>query len=176
MKKLFLAFGLLFFAGFTQAATLTGTITDADNPDKLLRKIKVVVGGEEFTTDEDGIYKIRGFNPSGDMAITFDHTENPAKYLPIAGVISATLAPIVVLTYDGEELEKIGDTYTLNMTMVKPPEVIISGKITAKRNDDTQNLLWDKIEITAKDADGEILQVNTKEKDDEYTVVSKLFY
>ena len=168
MKKLLIAFGWLFFAGFASAATLTGVVQDTLSNEPLFG-VSVSVADETAKTNENGEFE---------LDFTLD-PQNPAKivfskdaYLDLVGTISLvppTTDQYIVKIGGVEFTPDFSGNFVFEM-MPKPVE-IISGKITAKCNGDTQDLLWDKVEITAKDADGEILQVNTKEKDRKYTVL-----
>ena len=180
MKKLFLAVALLLFTSTTFAFTLTGIIADKLSNEGIPVVQITLDGKKKLPSKGKGVFTI----PNIDIT-----AGNPAKivfskdaYLDLAGTLEITSffvpnssEPIYLVSFNGENIKPDKDWNYVFEMMPKPIE-IISGKITAKRNGDKQDLLWDKIEITAKDADGEILQVDTKEKDDEYTVVSKLFY
>lgn len=152
VTKLLLAFALLFFAGFSPALALTlqGTVTHVDSGETLA-DIKVVVGGEDATTNSKGEYELE-IEPAGTQPITFDDTKNPARYLPIEGSIEPTSIPgpngIIIpwLSYDGELLPANEDNTAiiLNMTMAPvppPPVTVITGKVVDELGEPLENIV-----------------------------------
>jgi len=181
MKKLFLAVALLLFTSTTFAFTLKGII--ADKLDQTgLESVQITLDGKKKrASDDKGVFTI----PNIDIT-----AGNPAKivfskdaYLDLSATIERKQGALLLdgvrfgsIKYKipeggGVAIPDPDATYNVGKILLLPqPFPIIRGKITAKRDGDTQDLLWDKIEITASE-NGETLKVNWRNTPGEYTVL-----